>query len=157
MNYKIEKFTELDEFQLLSDKEICFLPENLVETSITSEFIYSETTTDLRKIFKKEKLIIDYLTEDKPLLRSRKSADWFGPTILLGITVLTENQHLIGLTINVISSYLYDFFKGSIGNKKIKFDIVLENQKGKEYQKITYEGDIEGVKNLVNVIKQLKK
>lgn len=88
MNYEIKGYPELQEslekYSIEADGLLCFLPENLKDAENTESFIYSETTTDLNKVFKKEIQKINYLTDDKPLLRSRKSADWFGPTILVG-------------------------------------------------------------------------
>ena len=159
MNYKIEEYRGIENFigTLASDKEICFLPENLTDTKKSSEFIYSETTTDLMKVFKAENLKLKYLTDDKPLLRSRKSGDWIGPIIFIGFSVLADNPNLLGVSLNLISSYLYDFFKGTIGSKNVKFDIIVENRKNKEYQKISYEGDVKGIIALDKIIKSLKK
>ena len=136
---------------------MCFLPENLHETENSSEFIYSETTTDLNKTLKKESQKINFLTDDKPLLRSRKSADWFGPTILFGFTVISQNPQLVDITMSLLSSYLYDLFKGTGGTKKVKFDIVIGEKNKKSYKKISYEGSVEGIKELNEVIKKLKK
>lgn len=161
MNYKIIEYTELaellDKLNILPGNQFCFLPENLNETVKSEDFIYSVTTTDLNKVLKKESRGISYLTNDKPLLRSRKSSDWFGPTILIGFSVLSENPQLIEISISLISSYLYDLFKGSGGNKKVKFDIVIGNENNKSFKKISYEGDIDGVKELNSIIKNLKK
>lgn len=161
MNYEIKDYSELQEslnkFNIKSDGLLCFLPENLFDTENTKNFIYSETTTDLNKALKNESQKINYLTNDKPLLRSRKSADWFGPTIFIGYTILVENPHLVDISISLLSSYLYDLFKGTSGNKKVKFDIVIGNEKKKSFKKISYEGNVEGVKELKDVIKNLKK
>jgi hypothetical protein len=161
MNYTIEKYPELiDLFAVRNldfEKELCFLPENLLEAENTSDFIYSETSTDLRKALKKDNVSIDYLTNDKPLLRSRKNADWFGPIILIGFYTLTNNPYLISVTLNVLSSYLYDFFKGTIGERNVKFEVIVESKKKKEYQKIKYEGPVDGIPELEGIIKALKK
>lgn len=160
MNYKIEPYNQLVDSISKHDidlgQEVYFIPENVIESDKTSDFIYSETTSDIRKIFRKNNVPIHYLTEDKPLLRSRKGADWFGPTLLIGFSVLFNNPHLIGIILNLISSYLYDFFKGKIGDKSVKFEIVIEYKKRKEYKKIKYEGSIEGIAELEKVIKSSK-
>jgi len=54
---------------------------------------------------------------------------------LIGFSVLSENPQLIEISISLISSYLYDLFKGSGGNKKVKFDIVIGNKKTNSTQK----------------------
>jgi hypothetical protein len=159
LKYEIKEYNKLTEllnkFKVDATDGLFFLPDNINDAEKSKDFIYSETTTDLRKIFE-SKQPIDYLTNDKPLLRARKSADWFGPTILIGATILTENPHLIGITFNILSSYLYDIFKGTTNNKLVKFDIVLEDKKKKQHQKITYEGNVDGIKELEKVIKKLK-
>jgi hypothetical protein len=144
------------EFLQNAGNNLIFLPENLNNVQDSAEFIYSEVTTDIRKIFRKENLVIDYLTNDKPILRARKSADWFGPTIFIGFSILSQNSNLINISLNLLSSYLYDFFKGSTANKKVKFDLVIENKKNKEFKTISYEGPIDGIKELEGVIKELR-
>ncbi|RUT79565.1 hypothetical protein [Ancylomarina longa] len=160
MNYKTEPYNELvdslSKHDIDLDQEVYFVPENIFESKKSSDFVYSETTSDIRKVFRKENVPINYLTEDKPLLRSRKGADWFGPTLLFGFSVLINNPHVIGVSLNLVSSYLYDFFKGKIGDKSVKFEVVVECKKKKEYKKINYEGSVEGIPELEKIIKALK-
>lgn len=157
MNYQIRDFQTLpDIFPLYSRSSLTFLPENLNDIQDPSRFIYSETTTDIKKIFKSENLTINYLTDDKPTLRARKSADWFGPTIFIGFSILAQNSNLINISLNLLSSYLYDFFKGSTSTKKVKFDLVIESKKDKEFKTISYEGPVDGIKELEGVIKELR-
>ena len=144
-------------FESNSNSDLFFIPENLAQVENSNEFIYSDTTTDLNKTLKKDGLKINFLTDDKPLLRSRKNAEWFGPSILVGYTILTQNPQLIDLTMSILSSYLYDLFKGVGGTKKVKFDIIIESKSKKNYKQISYEGNIEGIKELNNVIKTLEK
>lgn len=160
MNYQIENYQEVEnklkQLNFGSNSTLFFIPENITENIDSSSYIYSETTTDIKKSFKSENILVEYLTKDKPLLRARKSADWFGPTLFITYSLLSENSTMIGISLNLISSYLYDYFKGTVGAKKIKFEIIIENEKD-GYQKINYDGSIEGIKELENVIKELKK
>lgn len=56
--------------------------------------------------------------------------------------------HLVTIALNVISSYLTEWFKGiPKNNRKVKLSIVLETKK-KEYKKIEYEGPPDGLKQL---------
>lgn len=160
MNYQIEHYQEVEnklkQLNFGSNNTLFFIPENITENVDSSSYIYSETTTDIKKSFKSENVLVEYLTKDKPLLRTRKSADWFGPTLFITYSLLSENSTLIGISLNLISSYLYDHFKGTVEAKKIKFEIIIENKKD-GYKKINYDGSIEGIKELENVIKELKK
>ena len=160
MNYKTEPYNQLvdsiSKHAIDLDKGVYFIPENVFDTEETSNFIYSETTSDLRKIFKKNNAQIHYLTDDKPLLRYRKGADWFGPTLLFSLSVIANDPHLIGISLNLVSSYLYDLFKGKAGDKSVKFEVVVECKKKEEFKKINYEGPIEGIAELAKVVKSLK-
>ncbi|MFT3844748.1 MAG: hypothetical protein QM725_06835 [Lacibacter sp.] len=161
MNYKIDTYSDFlnlaDKFLQEPKLNLTFLPENLNEVQDSEKFIYSESTTDIRKVFRLDNIPIDYLTNDKPILRARKSADWFGPTLFIGFSILTDSPTLINISLNILSNYLYDFFKGTVSNKKVKFELVVESKRNKEFRKITYEGPVEGIKDLEGVIKQLKK
>lgn len=161
MSYKIVEYIEtpnkLNLFNFDSNNSFYFIPENINEELESTKYIYPESTTDIRKMLKSENITIEYLTSDKPLLRSRKSSDWFGPTLLITYSLLSQNSTLIGISLNLISSYLYDYFKGSTESKQVKFEIILESKKKKEFKKIKYEGSIEGIKELESVIKGLKK
>jgi len=54
----------------------------------------------------------------------------------------------VTIALNVISSYLTEWFKGiPKNNRKVKLSIVLETKK-KEYKKIEYEGPPDGLKQL---------
>jgi len=161
MNYKIEEYLEpenkLNLLNFNSHDSFYFIPENLNEEIESAKYIYSESTTDIRKLLKAENITVEYLTKDKPLLRARKSADWFGPTLFITYSLLSQNSTLVGISLNLISSYLYDHFKGNTESKNIKFEIIIENKKKKEYKKIKYEGNIEGIKELESVINGIKK
>jgi len=160
MNYQIEDYNELNDLlknlNLAGTEQFCFLPENINHIKDEGEFIYPDTTTELRKLLEKENTEIKYLMEKKPLLRTRKSADWFGPTILFGSTLILQNPHLIDITISIISSYLYDFFKGTAGGETVKFDLVIGQKNKKGYKKISYNGSIKGVEELKEIIKQIE-
>ena len=161
MNYQIEKFNDHSglflRYNLETKSNLLFIPENFLDTQESSKFIYSETTTEIRKVFKRENCSINYLTDDKPLLRTRKSADWFGPTIFIGYSIVSFNPTLVDISISLLSSYLYDLFKGKAENKKVQFDIIVETTTKKDYKKITYSGNTEGIKELSELIKELRK
>jgi hypothetical protein len=158
MNYIIEDFDpgkQSDLLQCVTNNDLIFLPENIEDDVL--QYVYPESTSDIRKVFKANNLATFYLCSDKPKLRARKSADWFGPALFINFAILSQNPDLINIALNLISSYLHDFFKGSPNNKKVKFEIVVQTKQEKGFQKIKYEGDIDGIKELDAVIKQLKK
>lgn len=159
MNYKIEESNLIDKFKELNinvPKSLTFIPENISEVKDKSDFIFADSTTDFKKIFRLNDLQSKELNSDSSVYRSRKSAEFYGPAIFISLSMLSENPHLIAIAINVTSDYCKDFFKGSLGKKKVKLDIYVETSKKKTVKKISYEGDSDGIKDLTNVIKSLK-
>ncbi|WP_299212550.1 hypothetical protein [uncultured Dokdonia sp.] len=159
MNYKIEEsnlLEKLSELEIEIPESLTFLPENISEVSNKSDFIFADSTTDFKKVFRLNNLGATELNSDSSIYRSRKSADYYGPAIFISLSMLSENQHLIAIAINVASEYCKDFFKGTIGKKKVKLDIYVETHKKKTVKKISYEGDSEGIKDLTEIIKSLK-
>lgn len=76
-----------------------------------------------------------------------------GPTILITSSVIIQNPHLITITLNVISNYLTDFFKGVPNNQtNAKLSIVVKNKSG-DYKKIKYNGHKDELKELPKIIK----
>jgi hypothetical protein len=57
----------------------------------------------------------------------------------------------------VISNYLTDFFKGRIKNSKVKFDLVVEKDPSGMCRKIHYEGDVEGLAKIPEIMKEARK
>ncbi|WP_405569676.1 hypothetical protein [Winogradskyella sp. Asnod2-B02-A] len=159
MNYKIEEsnlLEKLSELEIDIPESLTFLPENISEVSNKSDFIFADSTTDFKKVFRLNNIAAAQLNSDSSIYRNRKSADYYGPAIFISLSMLSENQHLIAIAINVASEYCKDFFKGTLGKKKVKLDIYVETHKKKTVKKISYEGDSEGIKDLVDVIKSVK-
>ncbi len=159
MNYKIEESNLLDKLKELEidiPESLTFLPENISEVSNKSDFIFADSTTDFKKVFRLNELGATELNSDSSIYRSRKSSDFYGPAIFISLSMLSANPHLIAIAINIASEYCMDFFKGTLGKKKVKLDIYVEIHKKKTVKKISYEGDAEGIKDLTNVIKSLK-
>lgn len=161
MNYEVQDYDEysdvIDGYRINPENKLYFIPENFEEENNSENFIYSETTSEIRKLFLNENQRIVYLTNDKPSLRMRKNSDWFGPAILITSSILSENPRIIDVSLSLISSYLYDLFKGKPEDKKVQFDIIIGCKGKKGYKKISYKGNVEGITALTEVIYSLKK
>ena len=134
----------------------CFLPENIADAKSIKEFIYTDNTQTIRKLFKLNNLPEDRLESTAASYRQRRSIDWYSPALFIGFTLWSQNSDLISVGLNVLSDYITDFFKGSFGKKNVKIDIIVETTPKKTYKKISYEGSAEGLKNLPEIINSLK-
>ena len=161
MDYKIESCNQIiDTFQNLNfeiPETFAFFPENFNSTNSANDFIFPDSLSDLNKIFRVKQIPIVKLTPAIPKYRSRKSADLITPTLFISYSLFSDNSILISLALNVLSNYITDFFKGTLKNRKVKLEIIVETKKQKEFSKISYEGDYDGLKDLEGIIKSLKK
>ena len=129
------------------------MPENLEEAKSKEEFIFSDSLSDIEKIFKENNVSFSQLGGFSDQYRIRKNADWWGPSLFFGASILSENSNVVSIALNVLSNYLTDFFKGSFSDKKVKIEIYVEERKDVKFKKITYEGGVEGIKELEKIIK----
>lgn len=158
MEYNIEEFeikNHLVRLSLLEPSGLAFIPENIESANTKEDLIFTESIIEVNKYFKLKNINIDSLGVEPELLRSRKNADIYLPAIFIAYSTLSENQNIVSIALNVISSYIYDNLKGRIGKKTAKIDLYIEKKKGK-ISKIKYNGDAEGLKDLDKIIKTLK-
>jgi hypothetical protein len=159
MEYKIEELdisNKLIELGITLPEKIAFFPENLDIANTKSDFIFTDSLLDLKKIFHQENDIsIETLGQDTELYRSRKSSDIYLPAMFLGLSLISENSTLVSVSLNVLSNYVYDFCKGTVGNKTAHIDLYIETKEKGKIKKISYKGNVEGLKDLEKIIKEM--
>lgn len=159
MNYKIEEYAIEDNLKRLDleiPNQLSFLPENINSAEKKEDFIFTESMIEVNKYFKANNLELDVFGGDSELYRSRKNADLYLPAIFISLSVITENPHLISVSLNILSNYIYDSFKGTIGKKTAHVEFHIETKEKGKVKKIDYKGDAEGLKDLEKIIKALK-
>ncbi len=158
MEYNIEELEINNHLVRLSIQELnglTFIPENIESANTKEDLIFTESIIELNKYFKLNNLHVNSLGGKPELYRSRKNADIYLPAIFIAYSTLSENPNIVSLALNVISSFIYDNLKGTIGNKTAKIEFYIEKKKGK-ISKINYKGDAEGLKDFDKIIKALK-
>ncbi len=159
MKYKVCEFELIGYFDKLGidfPSELCFFPENIDSAIAKSDFIFTDSISDLTKVFKQNNIKISILGGNTTLLRSRKNADFFAPALFFSLSLLTENPSIVSLSLSVLANYITEFFKGSFGRKKVNIEIYVEIDRKKKIKKITYCGDVEDIEKLADVIKSIK-
>ena len=96
------------------------------------------------------------LGQDTELYRTRKSADIYLPAMFFGLSQITENPTIVSVSLNVLSNYIYDICKGTSGKKTAHVDLYLETKEKGKVKKISYNGSVEGLKELPEIIKAMK-
>ncbi len=159
MEYTIEEYEVEDKFEKLNlslPDNISFFPENLLTAEKKAEFIFTDNMIELNKHFKSNQLELTILGGDTELYRSRKNADIYLPAIFFSLSSIAENSAVVSVSLNVLSNYLYDSLKGTIGKKKAHVEFYIETKEKGKVKKINYKGDVEGLNGLEKVIKAMK-
>jgi hypothetical protein len=134
---------------------LVFLPDNFEAAQEGDQLRLQGEATTISKLLRQEGILIERLgpSSETAFIHNR-SHDWALPIIFVGAELMKQSPDMIGTAIDVIRDYLIKLFEGTAG-KKIKAEIVLEERRGKRYQKITYEGDAEGLSELEKLCKRL--
>lgn len=142
----------------------CVIPQNMAmlpsnfETAVSrSEFLLPSEAATVRSMFRSNKISLDELTtpEERPSYIQNNGFEWAAPIIFIGYSLMSENQAVVSIALSVIANYVTDFLKGAPGSKTVKLDFVVEKSDGYSCKSIHYEGDIEGIRGLYDVIRKI--
>ena len=92
---------------------------------------------------------------ENPSYMGDRSAEWVLPTLFFSASLLSENPAIVSLSLGVIANFLTDRIKETGRKPPVKLDIVTEKNKGKTYKKISYEGPIDGISKLADIVKEV--
>jgi len=149
---------KLKELDLKNIETITLLPFNFDIVSKKEDLIYDNSVKTIRTLLRNAKLPDERIEKLSETIgyRQLNHFEWLAPTFFVSYSILTQNPHLITVSLSVLANYLTDFFKGMSGEKKVKIEIVVEKEKGKTYKKVTYKGDGKGLTELAEIVKNVK-
>jgi hypothetical protein len=144
---------------LREPKDVSILPRYFFDAASKADLLYEDSTPDVIKLLKKAGISVSTLQppDERPTYIAEKDFTWIGPTLLFGYAYLSENPHVISVFLNVLSNFLTDHFKGFTGKANVRFSIVYKRTKTTEYREVNYDGDVEGIKGLEQVLEREKK
>lgn len=138
-----------------SSNAISILPTVYRLSEDTSHVVF----TDESKTFRKELLGKGLPVEELPVSASYISENdfnWLGPLILVPFQLLSENKSIISILVEQISAYLSTYyFLGKRGKKTAKFSLIIEKKKGKSFKKIDFDGPVEDIQKLSEIIDKM--
>lgn len=147
MDIKVSEFQAPS--KLPKTNEVILLPAEF-ETSLTSATYHSNTLSFGKYL--RGKVDFQYLNEPTTLVEQR-SEDWYAPALLL-VSHLALNYPLtVSIICNLISSYLYDIFKGK-KPPKVHLTLICERTDAATHLRFDYSGEIEGLAKLPDVVRE---
>lgn len=141
---------------LPSDKLI-ILPDNFSDASAGDEFRFESEASTITKIFRSARIPCARLTAAAPneAFIHNRSHDLALPIIYVGSELLKTSPDLISLMVSTLQGYALDLFKGVKSQPSIKAEIIIDDRRLKQSRRVSYEGNVEGLKELGALLKQM--
>jgi hypothetical protein len=138
---------------------LAVLPLQFESATSRDELHTASHTTTVLKLFKEHHIPVESFLPptDRPSYVVNKHFQWLGPTLFIPLALMNDNPQIVSLALGVLSNCITDFFKGiPIRQRNIKFDMVVETSSDRTYKKISYEGNVEGLLNLPEIIREMR-
>lgn len=121
-----------EELGLNVPTDLAILPINFATATTSHDLIHESTAPTIRSLWRQAGVTETRLEKegDKLPQGAKKSAEWISPIIYISEAALTGVA--VPLTINMISNYLYDLFKGRHNKAKISIRFAVEPNKQTE-------------------------
>ena len=157
-NY-IHVFEKLDELGCSYSEGIAILPVNFETATPTTTIEQSMGTLAIGKLFKINDVPCSEIRREneKPSYMGHRSAEWVLPTLCFSASLLSENPAIVSISLGVIANFLTDRIKETDRKQTGKLDIVIEIEKNKSktYKKISYEGPIDEMSKLDEIVTEV--
>ena len=110
--------------------DLAILPRNFETAESKDELYHENVVVDIRSLWRQAGVVETRLEGDgkKFLTIDEKNADWIGPTVFIGGSLLLQNPTMLNIALNVLSNYITDFFKGHPGKHEASVKFVYEKE-----------------------------
>jgi len=134
---------------------LALLPVNFESASSLAELRQASEAATIKKLLIAEGLQVDDILDrsQRPPYIKNKSHEWASPIIFVSALLYSQNPMCISLALNVLGNYATDFFRGTNTTPNVKLNIVIE-KKDKSCKTISYEGPVDGLKDLPNIVRE---
>ena len=138
---------------------LAVLPRNFWSAESKEELRYDDSAPTVRVLLRRAGVAETHINSDGeriPYLQ-QNGFEWIGPIVFIGGSVFTHDPHLIAISLNLISAYVWDFLKGVPGSHKTaKLNLVIPLSNSSKYGMVSYAGPPEGLKDLPKIIREVR-
>ena len=137
---------------------VAILPRGFETAATWDELAHEDTAPTVRTLLRGEGIDetpLEREGERFPLIEEN-SFEWVGPAIFIGASTAAANHKALIAFVGAFAKYLTEYFKGRVGSKKAKIEIIVPQGRTGKYTKIKYDGDLEGLKQLPDLIDEAR-
>ena len=134
---------------------LAILPIHLEHATSPNEIRLQSETATVKTLFRQAGIPLNELFDasNRPPYVQNNDIHWIAPIIFVAAGVLSENPNAVAVALSVLANYLTDLFKGRTSEPQVKATIVVETTKAKTCKRIEYEGNVEGLKALAEIVR----
>ncbi len=137
---------------------LALLPGNFESAEARQDLVHDASGLTVRALWRSQGLEETRLEPGDELwpATQKDAGEWLGPTIFIGTALWSENPEAINVALGVVANYVTDLFRGTPRDQhRATLNIVLESESG-ETQKLQYSGPPEGIRDLPDVVKEMR-
>lgn len=134
--------------------EFAILPRNFLQAKTKGELFQESDTATLRILFRQAHLKETRLEREGESFHEAMEHGFVEvvvPTLFFTFAALGQDPNLTSVALNVVSNYLYDFFKGRTEDKVARVNIVVKTR-SQEFRKVEYSGPVAGLDALSAIV-----
>lgn len=134
---------------------IAILPENFETAKSYADFEFSQEASTIRTLFRNNDFELDEILPpgQRSTFVHNKHFEW-AALLFISVGLISSNPMAVSIAIGMISNYATDYFRG-MPSKNVKLSIVVEKRKDKSCKKINFDGPVEGLKDLPEIIRRV--
>jgi hypothetical protein len=146
---------KLESFGVSAPSGLVILPDNLATAKSIGDLRQQVESDTVRTLLKANMIAyVDIFGEDdQPPYLQQYNFKWFGPTLFISASLLSQYPDVLSVTLGIITNYLYDLFKGS-ADSKASLKIILQQADG-SCKEIHYSGPPDGLSKVAELVKDL--
>ena len=132
---------------LIEPEGLVFLPRNFDEAQTIEELVYEGSLPDVRLLLREAGVETTKLEPNgtKPKLVIENAYEWTLPTMFIGgaVAPYRSNPDLVKSIVSKLWDHSKIVFAAVTGRTRIKWNIIIEVERAKKTQKLSYEGPAE--------------
>jgi len=159
-NFSVVETGALDELVartgvMLLTNIVSIIPDNYDAVRTPEEAVYAGPAETVKKLFNSGGVKTEFIElKNNSWASDKRGADWFGPALFISSLMITENPNAVSVALNILSNYLSTAFGiGGSPGSNARFKILVKNESSGVTKEISYDGPIDGIKELNKVVK----
>lgn len=137
-------------------ESLSVLPNNFEKSDSIEDFRQTPESGTVKTLLRNNSLPYSDIVGPEQRIPSihNNSIEWIAPTIFVSCSLLSQNPASVTIALSVLANYITDYFRGDADNNdpQVKLDVIVEKTDQRTYNRISYSGPVDGLKELSELV-----